>query len=398
MVLKITYQPGMSNAFTAWLDPDPNAGEANQNSPTTFTGTLIGDGSFDRLFLHGGTNNPMDFGKIRLGTTWDVVLPPNHSPHCFPQHDFQTWPEFFAAHLQTNSIHGYTFLALDHGKIVARGSGGYYRLPPGNGDTIPWDTRRALHVASVSKSITATAVMKLWEEHHFSLDASFWPYLKDLFPNATDASKQITIRQLLTHRSGLTQDAVDIMSTARLLASLSNGPPGVRSHYNNLNYYILRLLIEKVSGEPYVQYVQNHVLKPAGANMDTKSKEPASWDATAFAGAIGWHASTSDLTAFLYGLSQGKILAPVTVEKMFHETLGWNPITLDGQIIGYHKNGRWQTDDESGEAAEIAHFVDGVDVALLLNSPIHSQARLLKDAWQLDKAGQSTGWTGQPDF
>jgi CubicO group peptidase (beta-lactamase class C family) len=361
---------------------------------------LTGDGSFNRLFLHGGTNNPMDFGEIRMGTTWNVVLPPNHSLNCFPQHDFQAWPGFFASHLPTNSINGYTFLARYHGKTVANGSSGYFQSPSEtNSAAIPWDTQRTMHIASVSKAITATAVMKLYEEKHgqFSLDALVWPYLKDLFPNASTSSKQITIRQLLTHRSGLTQDAADILSTARVLTS-SNNKPGVRSYYNNLNFYILRLFIEKVSGEAYLQYVQNHVLKPAGAlNMDTKSHEKAGLDASAFAGAIGWYASTSDLTAFLYGLSQGKIITQQSTEIMFHESFGWDPMMLDGQIIGYHKNGLWLSDDGNGETSEVAHFVDGVDVALLINSPTTSQTRLLSKAWQLDETGTFT-LTNQPGY
>ena len=399
MMLKFTYQPGVSNAITAWLDPDPKAGEANQNSPATFWGSLIGDGGFDRLFLHGGSNSPMDFGEIRFGTTWDAVLPPNHSPQCFPEHDFAAWTDFFAAHLRTNATQGYTFIALDHGKITASASGGYCRAQSGRGVATPWNTQQMLHVASVSKTITATAIMKLWEERRCSLDEPFWPYLSDIFPQASANSKAISIRQLLVHRSGLTQNAVDIKSTARLLASLSNELPGFRSYYNNLNYYILRLLIEKISGEPYTQYVQNHVLRPAGiSSMDTKSKAPDGWDATAFAGAIGWHATVADLAAVLNGLNQGKILAPISVEKMYHEALGWNPITLDGQIIGYHKNGRWQADDGDGEAAEIAHFVDGVDVSLLINLPVRSQARLLATAWQLDKSGRFKGWTTSSGF
>ena len=66
----------------------------------------------------------------------------------------------------------------------------------------------------------------------------------------------------------------------RRLASLDNDLPGVRSYYNNLNYYLLRLLIEKVSGDPYAQYIKKQVLEPAGVTgMDTKSSEPAGWDA-----------------------------------------------------------------------------------------------------------------------
>ena len=106
LVMKISYVPGMANEIFVWLDPDAAAGEAHQNSPTTFVGRAKGDYSFDRFILRGGGNNPFDFGEIRFGTTWNSVLPPNVSPDRFPKHDFKAWPAIIAAALGTNSAGG----------------------------------------------------------------------------------------------------------------------------------------------------------------------------------------------------------------------------------------------------------------------------------------------------
>ena len=385
-LLKITKIATNTCTVISWLDPDPEAGEDNQNSPTTYTGSMSGNGGFDQICLYTGTNNPMDFAAIRQGASWNAVLPPNTDPHRFPKHNFSTWPKFVASNLIRNPVLGYSFMTSYRGKIVASDSVGIIHVASSpNKIVTSWDTRQTMHIASISKAITATAVMKLWQERpeQFTFDDPFWPFLKELFPSASPPSRKITIRQLLTHRSGLAEDAVGIQAVARILASFKNRLPGTSIHYNNLNFYLLRLWLERVSGEAYTVYVQNHVLKPAKIiDMDTKSTA-TDWDATAWAGAIGWHASVSDLTSFLSNLSGGNIIKPILVEKMFHESLGWNPVQSNGQIIGYHKSGSWLTNAGEGESSEIVHFLDGVDVALLISSHTRPQLPILIKAWQL---------------
>lgn len=62
--------------MTAWMDPNTTQDENNQNSATTYVGTLSGDLSFNRLFLRGGnSSNQFDYGEIRFGTDWHSVLP-----------------------------------------------------------------------------------------------------------------------------------------------------------------------------------------------------------------------------------------------------------------------------------------------------------------------------------
>lgn len=386
VVVRMSRIPGKT-IFTTWLDPAPATGESNQNSPTTFMGTMACNHAFERIFLYGGTNNSMDFDEIRLGTSWTTVLPPTDPTHLFPQHDFEVWHTFFEKHL--GNVKGYSFLASYHGTNVASGNKGNVWFPEKDAKGIPWTTQEKMHVASVSKAITATAIMKLLEEKagQVSLDEPFWPYLKNIFPNASTDSKQITIRQLLTHRSGLTDDAADTRSAAKLLATFTKHPAS-GGFYNNLNFYILRLLIEQLSGEAYVPYVQNHVLIPAGiTSMDTKSAQTG-WDATAFAGAIGWHASVTDITTYLYALSQGKIITKQSAEIMYHESLGWDPIQLGSQTIGYRKSGSWLTKKGQGETSEIVHFIDGTDVALLINSHVPTKLPLIVAAWKLDKSGE----------
>jgi CubicO group peptidase (beta-lactamase class C family) len=194
----------------------------------------------------------------------------------FPNHDFEAWPAFIEKQFGTNMVGGYSFVVRQKGDIVASGVGGYARMPwEATGPGLRWTTARRMHIASASKPITAVAMLKLWEEHQkqFSLDDPFWPFVKHLFPDATPLSKTITIRHLLTHRSGLTKHGSNLtLADARIgLSDSKNQPPGTTRTYGGHNFLLLRFVIEAISGEPYTQYVVNHVLRPAGVlNMDTK--------------------------------------------------------------------------------------------------------------------------------
>ncbi len=75
VVAKITYTPGGDDTITAWLDPDATRPEAGQNSATTYMGAVNGDLSFDRILMRGGNNNQFEFDEIKMGTSWESVLP-----------------------------------------------------------------------------------------------------------------------------------------------------------------------------------------------------------------------------------------------------------------------------------------------------------------------------------
>jgi CubicO group peptidase (beta-lactamase class C family) len=353
---------------------------------------------------------------LPLSTVTGLAQSDEISTNDYPQHDFQAWPDQVAAHFSQITVGGYAFMARDHGKIVVSRVGGYARMPyekEGAGER--WTALTPMHVASVSKAITGTALVKLWEEKHesFSFDEPFWPYVKDLFPNATGQSRHITIRQLLTHESGLVQlESVfhPLKDAADALACATNGAPGLKSQYNNLNYYLLRLVIERISGQPYPQYVRSHVLLPCGAaNMNTmpEGRWPllcyasngatnlpgnAMPDFAASAGAFGWYASTLDLSAFVYGASSGKLISKKSAEMMFHDGFGWTEFKSGSRVVGYGHDGGWSwywidfDGTTSGHASSYAvHFLDGVDAAVLVNSDQAGRAgglpRLLLDLW-----------------
>jgi len=314
-----------------------------------------------------------------------------------------------SARLGNNAVGGYCFVVRLNGQVVGSGTGGYARMPwekesPG----LRWSVTKPMPVASVSKMITAMAIMKLWEEKRegFSFDGPFWPYVKAIFPEVHPDVRRITIRHLLIHRSGLL-GGEDRAKAAKVLAEPPSHPVGAVQHYSNINFFLARLVLEQISGEPYTQYVRNHLLRPAGAmGMDTKFEAHSPvlaytskkvrfpgfafpWDKAEHAGASGWYASALDLTSFMYAASSGRVLSVPTSSKMFHEGLGCYSANVGGQVVGYHHTGLWLWDNGHQAGSDwsgLVHFVDGVDAAMLVNSDQGAwPVDLLVEAWKLRK-------------
>jgi CubicO group peptidase (beta-lactamase class C family) len=130
-------------------------------------------------------------------------------------------------------------------------------------------------LASVSKSITALAVMQLAEQGKLDLDAPIQHYLPWFRVADEAASSQISVRHLLSHSSGLpgSADVALLTSTdtsaealeaqVRALHSVTlNRAVGTTFEYANVNYLILGLIIQTVSGQSYEDYIQQHVFAP----------------------------------------------------------------------------------------------------------------------------------------
>lgn len=131
-------------------------------------------------------------------------------------------------------------------------------------------------IGSVSKSMTAAVVMQLVERGEVDLDEPALTYLPD-FELAAGAGRDITVRQLLTHTSGIsasagltTGDVVDDDPDAlqRLSRSLRDsepvGDPGEGHVYSSANYLVLGALVERVTGQPFATTLTDELLEPAG--------------------------------------------------------------------------------------------------------------------------------------
>lgn len=141
---------------------------------------------------------------------------------------------------------------------------------------IPLTDTSLFQLASVSKVITGIATLKLKEQGKLDLETP----VSDILPGFPYAG--VTVKQLLTHRSGLPnylyfcsgllpekpelitgQDVLDVMIAQKPKAWLK---PGTRFNYCNTNYALLALVIEKISGQTYSQFLLEQIFKPLGMN------------------------------------------------------------------------------------------------------------------------------------
>ena len=161
---------------------------------------------------------------------------------------------------------------------------------------VPATTSTRFRVASITKLFTAVLVMQQVEAGTLDLDATIGTYLPDY---AGPAKDRVTLRQLLTHTSGITnsdqvksfEDAVvngvppyqRPGTIADLVARHASGPlvaaPGAAFDYNNADYLLLGMMLEKVTGKPYGTLVAEKIAGPVGmrstAMPEWQAIEPA---------------------------------------------------------------------------------------------------------------------------
>jgi CubicO group peptidase (beta-lactamase class C family) len=138
---------------------------------------------------------------------------------------------------------------------------------------LPVDTDTLYVLGSVTKTYTATALMRLVTEHRVDLDAPVHRYIPELQLADEDAAAGITVLQLLNHTSGLGWDLlVDTGegddAVARYVAQLAEleliAPPGTRASYSQAGYSLVGRIIEKVTGLTYERAVASLVFEPLG--------------------------------------------------------------------------------------------------------------------------------------
>lgn len=138
-------------------------------------------------------------------------------------------------------------------------------------------------LASVSKPLTATAIMQLVEAGKVELDAPVQRYLPEFQLADPDASAEITIRHLLLHTSGIPDTACDTRNNAVTLAEYVAelkavdlaAPVDTRHIYCSGNYNVLGRVIEVVSGQSFGEYMRSHIFTPLKMQNSFTSEEAA---------------------------------------------------------------------------------------------------------------------------
>jgi D-alanyl-D-alanine carboxypeptidase len=214
---------------------------------------------------------------------------------------------------------------------------------------VPASAETVYRLGSITKQFTALAIMQLVEQNKLSLDDELTKFLPD-YPSA---GHKVTVRHLLNHTSGIPsytnqkefvpQSRRDL-SHDELLAIFKDKPfdfePGAKWRYNNSGYYLLGMIIEKVSGEKYDRYLADHIFQPLGMTAtryghmrplirhramgyrsmlgELVNDDPMSMNQPGAAGALV--SNVLDLVKWHQALEEGALLSAASYEAMYQPT------------------------------------------------------------------------------
>lgn len=211
-----------------------------------------------------------------------ILHDPSYKPAVFTDRDrlekiknaFPVIDSIYRKHAIANHFPGIAFGIVADGKLMYKGNYGYTDIKK----KVPVTSSSLFRIASMSKSFTAMAILKLRDEGKLNLDDPahlYIPELKNLKYLTADAPP-ITIRHLLTHGAGFPEDNPwgdrqladtdkDLLEFLNRQPSFSNSP-GIAYEYSNLGFALLGKIVTKVSGQRYQDYIRENIWKPLGMN------------------------------------------------------------------------------------------------------------------------------------
>ena len=190
---------------------------------------------------------------------------------------FSVIDKLYKDYADSNHFPGIAFGVVVDGKLVHTGNYGYTDIEK----KIPVTAQSLFRIASMSKSLTAMAILKLRDEGKLNLDDPAYLYIPELknikYPTAD--APVITIRHLLTHGAGFPEDNPwgdrqladndkDLMEFIGKQISFSN-PPGIAYEYSNLGFALLGKIVTSVSGIRYQDYIKKNIWEPLGMKTST---------------------------------------------------------------------------------------------------------------------------------
>ncbi len=163
---------------------------------------------------------------------------------------------------------GAAFMVIKDGDVVAKKAYGYADLK----NRIKTSLHSNFRLASATKQFTAMAILQLIQQQKLRLNTS----LKDIFEDFPSYGSTITVQHLLRHRSGLV-DYMDLMAADRSSQILDAEilelmkaqdstlfVPGSKCLYSNSAYAVLAMVIEKISGQSFAEFMQKEIFEPLG--------------------------------------------------------------------------------------------------------------------------------------
>jgi len=213
---------------------------------------------------------------------------PTPAPHALEKSDLEAFFDgVIPIQLLRADIAGATVLVMKDNQILLKKGYGYAdfskKKPVDPDNTI-------FRLASISKLFTWVSVMQLAEQGKLDIDTDVNAYLD--FQIAPAFGKPITLRNLMTHTGGFEEEIRDIIITDPKLASplrnylIDNQPrrifpPGEIPAYSNYGVGLAGYIVQRVSGQPFEQYVHDHIFQPLGMNHSS-FQQPVQEDLSLF--------------------------------------------------------------------------------------------------------------------
>ena len=198
-----------------------------------------------------------------------VVLTVLMVPYAFAQKKAEKIEELMRQYVENRQFNG-TVLVAENGKVIVKKGYGLANMEW----NIPNTPDTKFRLGSVTKQFTAFLIMQLVDQGKLKVSEKITTYLPD-YPKAT--GDKITVHQLLTHTSGIP----NYTAFPKFFETMSRDPyvpeafvkkfsdlpldfePGSKFSYSNSGYFLLGVLIEKVTGKPYATVLQEAILTPA---------------------------------------------------------------------------------------------------------------------------------------
>src|SRR5215472_2123106 len=316
-----------------------------------------------------------------------------------------------------DEVAGYSMRLRQHGQTIETLEWQWARTPQDGSEG--WNPDRLMHVASVSKLMTAIGTTRLLAEKGVSPDAKIIDYLPTYWAKGPNIDK-ITFRNLMTHTSGFAGDTDFLSMKAAVAAGVSTNPSAPdhlgHYHYENMNFGLCRILISVLNGNianganfpfindqlwdlvtivSYNQYLQSKVFAPSGVTTATLD-HPANgvlaygfpittpgWNSgnlESVSGGAGWHLSVDELLDVMGAFRRkGTIMSPAKAQEMLDNGFGIDLVGIStpaGKL--YNKNGLWHNGARTEQS--LAYFLpEDMELVVLANSPIGNPGKFFRD-------------------
>jgi len=257
--------------------------------------------------------------------------------------------QYVSATMVLQSLPGISIAVVKDGQLVyAKGYGVANR-----DQNIPVTSETLFNLASVSKAFTAVAAMKLVEQGKLDLTAPIQNYV----PEFPVKEWPINSKDLLTHQAGIRHykgnEAISAAHYDDVISALEifkDDPllhkPGTKAFYSSYGYNLVGAVIERASGKPFIDYVQDEILRPSGAKnvrvhdgrIDVQVQasgylkgkngivDAPTFNATNKIPAGGFVASAADVGHFAASLLNGQLITTETLNQMMQP-----PLLADGK-------------------------------------------------------------------